>query len=96
MPVFSAHDSITKLALMTLAAFGFALVGLWAATVADLSRPDRAWMGWIIGLFFGLMGCIGLMRLWNAGEQVRISSEGIYVKQWTAFPPQLYWVDWWL
>ena len=84
MQAFSAKDSISKLSLMVLAALGFVILDMWAGGIfGDPPKPGREWLGWISASFFALLGAIGLRRLLNPTEQIRITSDGICYRQWS-------------
>ena len=69
---------------MVLAALGFVILGMWIGGVfGEPPKPGREWLGWISASFFALMGALGLRRLLNPTEQIRISSDGICYSQWS-------------
>jgi hypothetical protein len=69
---------------MVLAALGFVVLGLWAGGIfGEPPKPGREWLGWISASFFALMGAIGLRRLLNPTEQIRITSDGFCYRQWS-------------
>lgn len=47
-------------------------------------KPEKAWIGWAAIAFFGLGAVIFVRRLSDDDVQLRISSEGIHYKPWSA------------
>lgn len=55
---------------------------LWIAQEAELSVLSRA-IGAIGTVLFASLGVLVVIRLFDRGEQLRVSSDGIYDKQWS-------------
>ncbi|MFV8174663.1 STM3941 family protein [Mycolicibacterium peregrinum] len=82
MPEFSARYSPWRLLMML--GFGVLLsaASLWIAQEAELSVLSRA-IGAIGTVLFASLGVLVVIRLFDRGEQLRVSSDGIYYKQWS-------------
>lgn len=57
-------------------------VSLWIAQEAELSVLSRA-IGVIGTVLFASLGVLVVIRFFDRGEQLRVSSDGIYYKQWS-------------
>jgi hypothetical protein len=76
--------------LILLIAAVFVLLGLWMGGLFGPIPETRRYpahasvvIGWFNVIFFGLAGIIALPRLFDAGEQLRISPAGIRYRQWS-------------
>lgn len=84
MQDFVAKASPWRLVLLVAGAIAFVAAGIWLAGLAGPSpKPGREWVGWACILFFGFCGIVGFRRIFDSGDQVRISGSGIYFSQWS-------------
>ena len=84
MQSFVARSSPWRLLLLVAGALAFVALGVWIAGIAGPPpKPGREWIGWASIIFFGFCGIIGFRRVFDSSEQVKISSFGIYCKQWS-------------
>jgi hypothetical protein len=90
MDDFVALPSRSRIALLTLGAVAFVAAGLWMGGVFGPPPPSRRYspelvflIGWVSVVFFGFCGVMGLRRLFDGREQLRIGSAGIRVAQWS-------------
>jgi hypothetical protein len=87
---FIAFPSPWRIALLTLAAGIFVALGLWMVGVFGpppesprYSREMTIAIGWAGIIFFGLCGAVGVRRLFDGREQLRIGSGGIRSVPWS-------------
>jgi len=81
---FTARTSPWRLALLALGAAAFVFGGLLIAGVLGPSpRPGSEWIGWLCASFFGLGGVVAVRRIFDGGDVVRISANGVYFKSWS-------------
>jgi hypothetical protein len=84
MTEFVARPSVAKLILLLLLAVGFVAAGLWMAGLGGVApKPGKEWVGWLSIIFFGACGVAIFFRLFDRDDQIRISSIGVYSKQWS-------------
>jgi hypothetical protein len=90
MQDFVAYPSKGRLALLTLGALVFVLLGLWFIGAfgagpweGDTDADFIPLVGWISVLFFGFCLIILTRMMFDSGEQVRINARGIYWKRWS-------------
>ena len=84
MPTFVARPTLWRLILLFLLSLGFVVGGFWAAGFfGHAPKPGKEWIGWLSIVFFGLCSVLIFGRLFDKNDQVRISSLGIYSKQWS-------------
>ena len=77
--------SVRKLILLFLGSVAFVIIGIWIAGVFDLPpKLGKEWAGWLSIAFFGPCSVVIFFRLFDDDDQVSISSQGIYLKQWSA------------
>lgn len=90
MDDFVAYPSRPKIALLTLGCVTFVAGGLWMAGVFGPPPPSRRYspelvfaIGWSTTVFFGLCGVMGVVRLFNGREELRIGPAGIRAARWS-------------
>ena len=84
--MFEARNSPWRLLLLSLASFGFVVLGLWMLGVFAADHPTglkATIVGWIATPFFAVCGLIALVRTADRGVVMRIDGRGIWWKQWT-------------
>ena len=83
---FEANLSRFRVALMLAGAVGFVVAGLWLVGAfgpppsTSLKATVAGWAG--IG-FFGLCAIVLARRLFQAGVEIRVDSDGIYWRRWS-------------
>lgn len=78
---FVARPSLWRNALLVLGSLVFVLLGAWIAGLfGPAPNPDKAWSGWLCLVFFGLMGAVGIKRLFDRDDVLRINGEGIWYR----------------
>jgi hypothetical protein len=87
---FVAYMSPARTILLVAGAILFVVLGCWMiGAFGDVPNSSRfgatkvALVGWASIIFFGACGIIGIRRLADKDEQLRISSRGIHWKQWS-------------
>jgi hypothetical protein len=84
MNTFVARPALGKLLMMLIASLAFVFAGFWiAGFLGDVPKPGKEWVGWLSIIFFGLCSVSIFSRLFDSDDQIRISSLGIYLKQWS-------------
>lgn len=84
MRSFVANAAPSRLLLLVVGAAAFVVLGIWIAGIAGAPpEPGREWIGWLSIVFFGLCAALGLRRVFDSSEQVKISRSGVYFKQWS-------------
>lgn len=84
MPTFVARPAFWHLLLMLCGSLAFVVGGIWiAGFLGDVPKPGKEWAGWLSIIFFGLCALAIFFRLFDRDDQIRISSIGIYWKQWS-------------
>lgn len=82
--VFVAHNSRWRLLLLLLGGVVFVVLGIWLAGIAGQPlKPGVEWIGWLSILFFGACSILIFTRLFDNRDQIRISSSGLYYRQWS-------------
>lgn len=82
MPTFSARYSPWRLLLLLLLSVLFVVLFVWMV-LDDSSSPLHKTMGVIGGLLFVGVAVLTWLRLFDRREQLRVSPEGIYYRQWS-------------
>lgn len=84
MQTFVARPSFVRLLLMLMASLAFVFGGVWmAGFLGEVPKPGKEWVGWMSMIFFGVCGVVIFVRLFDRDDQMKISSMGIYCKQWS-------------
>ena len=90
MEDFVARPAPVRIALLVAGSLGFVLLGAWLAGLLgpiDLTGVrGAAWarpVGWLGMAFFGLTGVIGLRRLFEREDVLRIGQSGIWYRHWS-------------
>jgi hypothetical protein len=81
---FVARNSRWRLALLIALGAGFVVTGFWmTGGFGAPPRPAIAWFGWVAIVFFGACSLALAVRFFDRSDQVRISSAGVYSRQWS-------------
>lgn len=87
---FIAYSSRWRLALLSLLALGFVVLGLWfvgsfgpVPASRRSSYGETLIIGWTCILVFSLCILLSIPRFFEAGEQLRIDVDGITYRQWS-------------
>ena len=90
MEDFVAYPSRWRIVLMILGAIGFVALGLWMVgafgppPTSHRSGPIFTFVwGWVSIAFFGWCGVLGVKRLFDTGEELRIGTNGIRWARWS-------------
>ena len=84
MPTFVARPAFGHLLMILIASLAFVFGGLWiAGLLGEVPKPGKEWVGWLSVMFFGLCAVAIFIRLFDRDDQSKISSFGIYWKQWS-------------
>ncbi|MBA2935107.1 hypothetical protein HZF05_13485 [Sphingomonas sp. CGMCC 1.13654] len=88
---FVAYPSPWRRALLTMIAAGFVALGLWMIgafgpppTSHRYSESETIAIGWASVLFFGLCGIVGVAKIFDTNEQLRINAAGIRYAGWSS------------
>ena len=82
MDTLTARYSPWRLLLMMLVGALFVAASVWMALAAEVS-PIRRVIGVLGGVFFAGVVVLAVPRLFDRSEQLRVSPDGIYFKQWS-------------
>lgn len=87
---FVAYPSKWRIALLALLAAGFVVIGLWMIGLFGPIPTSRRYSptftvvwGWICITFFGFCAVAIVKRFFEAGEQLRIGPEGVWIRSWS-------------
>lgn len=90
MQEFVAYPSRWRLILMALGAVLFVVAGLWMIGLFGPPPESRRYsagilmvIGWISILLFGGIGVAIIKRMFSTQEQVRITTQGIFTRDWS-------------
>jgi len=87
---FVAYPSRWRIALLILLAATFVTLGLWMVGVFGAPPNSRRYpaavifvVGWFSVFFFGLCGIVGVKKLFDTSEQLRIGPTGVRWTPWS-------------
>ena len=90
MTDFVALPSRWRRILLTLGAVAFVVIGLWmVGTFGPAPLPPRSSLetanavGWLAIIFFGVCAVVGLKKVFETREQLRINADGIRYPHWS-------------